>query len=77
MSSALKSSCWPCSSRSSWKPHDSCEYRAMSAAGLGRRSANGVGRVVAFEYQIQGVLGRKKMSHREEGGYRLVINWRV
>ena len=74
VSSALKLSYWPCSSSSSWKSHGFCKHRAtqhthtiggMSAAGPGRRPVNVVGRVVAYDSQMQDVSAGKKQP---EGG---------
>ena len=76
MNSAMQLSYWPCSSSSSWKSHGFCKHRAtqhthaiggMSAAGPGRRPANGVGRVVAYDSQMQDVLAEKKQREGDEG----------
>ena len=74
MSSTMQLSFWPWSSSASWKSHGSCKHRdtqhthtvgSVSAAGPGRRPANGAGRVVAYESQVQDVLAGKKQP---EGG---------
>ena len=76
MSSAMQLTFWPWSSSSSWKSRDFCKHHAtqhthtigsMRAAGPGRRPANGVGRVVAYDSQVQDVLAGKKQP---EGGRR-------